>query len=119
LPSVSPVITGITTHVMFHIRCISIHKLLYFSSTFAAFCVTFLSAVLIATSINIHVLSFLFLIIISDLFTVTSLSVCTAWFHNTVTSSFSYMSVCVCVCVCVCVPFTCRFYAYWSAYLTL
>jgi hypothetical protein len=60
---------------------------------------TFLSAV-IATFISIHVFSFLFLIIISGLFAVTSVSVCTSWFHNTVTSSCSHTGLGVCVCVC-------------------
>ena len=77
---VALIITGIIVHFRFHIRCISIHKL---------FCTTFLSAG-IATSISVHVFSFLFLIIISGLFAVTSLSLCTAWFHNTVTSPSSH-----------------------------
>jgi hypothetical protein len=38
----------------------------------------------IATSINKQVLSFLFLIIMSGLFTQTSLTVCIPWFHKTV-----------------------------------
>ena len=74
---VAPIITGIIVHFRFHIRCISIHKLLYFNLFSASFCTTFLSAG-IATSISVHVSSFLFLIIISGLFAVTSLSVCTA-----------------------------------------
>ena len=78
---VAPIITGTTVHLRFHIRCISIHKLLYFNFFSASFCTTFLSAG-IATSISVHVFSFLFLITISGLFAVTSLSVCTAWFHN-------------------------------------
>ena len=77
---VAPVITGITVNFRFHTRCISIHKLLYFNFFSASFCTTLLSAG-IATSISVHVFSFLFLIIISDLFAVTSLSVCTALFH--------------------------------------
>ena len=56
---------------------ISIYKLLYFNFFSASFCTTFQSAG-IATSISVHVFSFLFLIIISGLFAVTSLSVCTA-----------------------------------------
>ena len=71
----APIITGIIVHIRFHIRCISIHKLLYFNFFSASFCTTFLSAG-IATSISVHVFSFLFLIIISGLFAVTSLSVC-------------------------------------------
>ena len=74
---VAPVPTGIITHLMFHIRCFSIHKLLYFSSFFDSFCITFLSAG-IATSVSIHDFSFLFLIIISGQFATTSLSVCTS-----------------------------------------
>ena len=85
----APIITGTIAHLRFHIRCISIHKLLYFNFFSASFCTTFLSAG-IATSISVHVFSFLFLIIISALFAVTSLSVCTAWFHNIVTSPSAY-----------------------------
>ena len=70
-------ITGTIVHFRFHIRCISIHKLLYFNFFSASFCTTFLSAG-IATSISVHVFSFLFLIIISGLFAVTSLSLCTS-----------------------------------------
>ena len=69
---VAPIITGTIVHLRFHIRCISIHKLLYFNFFSASSCTTFLSAG-IATSISMHVFSFLFLIIISDLFAVTSL----------------------------------------------
>ena len=74
---VAPIITGTIVHFRFHIRCISIHKLLYFNFFSASFCTKFLSAG-IATSISVHVFSFLFLIIISGLFAVTSLPVCTA-----------------------------------------
>jgi hypothetical protein len=41
---VSPVITGIIIHFMFHIRCVSIRILLRFSFFSASFSVTFLSA---------------------------------------------------------------------------
>ena len=58
---VAPIITGTIVHFRFHIRCISIHKLLYFNFFSASFCTTFLSAG-IATSISVHVFSFLFLI---------------------------------------------------------
>jgi hypothetical protein len=74
---VAPIITGIILHFRFHIHCISIPKLLYFNFFSASFCMTFLS-VGIATSVSVLVFSFLFLIIISGLFAVTSLSVCTA-----------------------------------------
>ena len=93
---VAPVITGTNVHFRFHIRCISIDKLLYFNFFSDSFCTTFLS-VGITTSISVHVFSFLFLIIISGLFDVTSLSVCTAWFHNTVTSPSSHTGLGMCV----------------------
>ena len=38
---VTPVSTGIIIHFMFHIRCISIHKLLYFSFFSSNFCITY------------------------------------------------------------------------------
>jgi len=54
---VAPIITGTIVHFMFHIRCISIHKLLYFNFLSASFCTTFLSAGN-ATSISVQVFSF-------------------------------------------------------------
>ena len=93
---VAPIITGTIVHLRFHIRCISIHKILYFNSFSTSFCTTFLSTG-IATSISVHVFSFLFLIIISGLFAVTSLFVYTAWFHNTVTSPSSHTGLGMCV----------------------
>jgi len=56
---VAPIVTGTIVHFRFHIRCISIHKLLYFKFFSASFCTTFLSAG-IATSISVHVFPFLF-----------------------------------------------------------
>ena len=41
---VAPINIGIIVHFRFHIRCISIHKLLYFNFFSASFCTTFLSA---------------------------------------------------------------------------
>ena len=41
---VAQVITGIIIHFRFHIRCMSIHKISYFSFFFASLCTTFLSA---------------------------------------------------------------------------
>ena len=58
---VAPIITGIIVHFRFLIRCISIHKLLYFNFFSASFSTTFLSAG-IATSIGVHVFTFLVLI---------------------------------------------------------
>jgi len=75
---VALVITGTIVHFRFHIRCISVHKLLYFNFFSASFCTTFLSAG-ISTFISVHIFSFLFLIVISGLSAVTSLSVCTVW----------------------------------------
>jgi hypothetical protein len=66
---VAPHITGIILHFRFHIRCVSIHKLLYYSFFSSYFCTTFLS-VGTATSISMHVLSCLFLIIIYGFFVV-------------------------------------------------
>jgi hypothetical protein len=82
---VAPMITGITKHFVFHISRISILKFLYFNF-FSDSCITFLLDG-IATSISKQILSFMFLIIISGLFSRTSLSVCTPWFHSTVISS--------------------------------
>ena len=53
----APIITGIIVHIRYHIRCISIPKILYFNLFSASFCTTFLSAG-IATSIDLHVFSF-------------------------------------------------------------
>jgi hypothetical protein len=69
---------------------------LYFRFFSASFCTTFLSAG-IATFISTHVFSFLLLITIFGLFVVTSLSVCTAWFHDTITSCCSHIGLGVCV----------------------
>ena len=85
---VASIITGTILNFGFHIRCISTHKLLYFSFFSTSFCTTYLSAG-IATYISMHVFYFFF-IVISGLFAVTSLSVFTAWFHSTAVSSCSY-----------------------------
>jgi len=95
---VALVIAGIIIHFMFHSHCIYMHKLLYFIFFSASFVMKFLS-VGIATSISMHVFSLLFLIIISGLFSVTSLSVCNPWFDNTVTYC-SHTGVWVYACVC-------------------
>jgi len=54
---VAPIITSTIVHFRFHIRCIAIHKLLYFNFFSASFCTTFLSAG-IATYIRVCVFSF-------------------------------------------------------------
>ena len=74
---VAQIITGIILHFRIHVRFIYIHKLLHFIFFSGSFCTIFLSAG-IATSISMHVSSFLFVIILSGLFSVTFLSVCTA-----------------------------------------
>ena len=71
---VAPIITGTIVHFWFQIRCISIHILLYFNF----FPLPFAQHFCLRVSISVHVFSYLFLIIISGLFAVTSLSVCTA-----------------------------------------
>ena len=43
-------------------------------------------------------LFFFLLIMISGLFALNSLSVCTPWFHNIVITSYSHTGLCVCVC---------------------
>jgi len=40
---VAPIITGTIVHFRFHIRCISLHTLLYINFFSASFCTTFLS----------------------------------------------------------------------------
>ena len=69
-----PVTAGAIIHMTSHIRCVCILKLLYFSFPSACFYMAFLSAA-IATSISLHIFSFLFLTIISGLFTITPLCV--------------------------------------------
>ena len=66
---------------MLHIRCVSVHKLLYFSFFCASFCTTFLSAG-IATSISMHVFSFLCLIIISGIINFTIINAATDDDHD-------------------------------------
>lgn len=78
--------------------CICIHKFADFSFSSASFCVTFMSLG-IASSISMHVFSFLYLIIVSVLFAFClHFSVCTARSHDTVTSSWWHTGLCVCVC---------------------
>jgi hypothetical protein len=84
---VAPIITGTIVHFRFYIRCLSIQKLLYFNFFSASFCTAFLSAGN-ATSISVHVFSFFVFKYYIGLFTLTSLSVCTAWFHNILASPF-------------------------------
>ena len=63
----------------FHVThcCISVYTLFYFSFFLASFCIMFLFTD-IAMSISLHIFSFLFLSIISVLFAITSLPVCTS-----------------------------------------
>jgi len=59
---VAPIIAGTIVHLRFHIRSISIHKLLYFNLFSTSYCTTFLSAG-IATSISVNIM-YVFIIII-------------------------------------------------------
>ena len=77
---VAPIITGITFVFIFHMRCISIVKSLYFRIFSASFLTTFLSPE-IATSINIHVPFSLLRIIMSGLLLGIVLSVCTCYYY--------------------------------------
>jgi hypothetical protein len=98
------IITGIIAHFRFHICFISVPKRLYFNLNSASFCTPFLPA-RCATSISVHVFSFFVFNYNILLYAVNSLSVCTAWFHNAVTSSYSGFGMCLCVCVCECTIF--------------
>ena len=100
---VAPIITGKIVHFRFHIRCISIHKLLYFNFFSASFCTTYLSAG-IGTSIIVHIFSLLFLIIISGLFAVTSL--CVLLDSTTLWHLPLHTLACACVCT-ICLWFQC------------
>ena len=78
---VVPIITGITVHFRLHIRCISIHKLLYFNFFFR-FLLHNISVYRVFPRLSVCMFSFfLFLIIISGLFAVTSLPVCTYYYY--------------------------------------
>ena len=77
----------------FHMRCTSIVRSLYFRVLSASFLITFLSPE-IATFINIHVPFSLSRIVMSGLLLRIVLSVCTCWFHNTVTLSPWLVSTC-------------------------
>jgi hypothetical protein len=91
----APIITGVITYFMFHIHCISVHKLLYFSFFSASFCVTFLSTG-VAVSISMHVFSSLFLIIISG----CNFSVC---MYPLIPQHLSHLHIHILVWICVCV----------------
>jgi hypothetical protein len=67
---VTPIVAGTIVRLQFHIRFISVPKLLYCKFFPASFCTTFLS-VGIAKSVSVLVFSFTFLIITSGLFAVT------------------------------------------------
>jgi hypothetical protein len=72
---VTPIITGtMIAHFIFHIHRISVLGSLHFYLFSDSFCITFLSIV-IAMSISSHILSVLFLIIVSGLLARTYLFV--------------------------------------------
>ena len=98
---VAPIITRIFIHFMFHIHCISIHKLLYFSFFSASFCMTFMSNG-ISTSIIVR---FLFLSLISCLFAITSLCVPL----GSIGLSQFHVHILICVCVYTYIPLVCKF----------
>ena len=80
---VAPVITGIIIHTIFHIRRISQHALFYLLIFSPSFCVTYESAG-ISTSISLQDFCFLFLVIISGHFSITSLSINILWVCNAI-----------------------------------
>jgi hypothetical protein len=53
------ILVALIIHFMFHIHCLSVHKLVYFNFFSASFCTTFLSAGM-TTSVQKHAFSFLF-----------------------------------------------------------
>jgi hypothetical protein len=73
---VAPIITGITLAFTFYTRCVSIVRSLYFKILSVSFLITFLFPEF-ATSLNMHVLYSLSLIITSGLLLGIVLSVCT------------------------------------------
>jgi hypothetical protein len=89
--SVVPAITGILMRFMFHIHCIAVHTLLYFSPFSPSFCVKFLSAG-IATSVAVCMLPSLYLIVLSGLFAGTSLIVLGSHRNVSIASSTSSSS---------------------------
>jgi hypothetical protein len=52
---------------------------------------------LVLSHVSLRMFSCLLLSIISGLFTITSLSLCTFWFHNTVPHLHAHTLTCVCV----------------------
>ena len=83
-----PMITGIVSVLMPHIRIVSISKSLYLDSFSMTFTDVFLSDGAVM-SINLQVFVLWSLITISGLLAVIFLSVCIGISHNIVTSSFS------------------------------
>jgi len=94
--AVAPVVTGIIIHFMFHIRCISIHKLLYFR---------YIICPRILPHLSVRI--FLFFVCSYYIYPVccnfsVCVLLCTAWSQDTFNISYSYIDLGVCVCVCVC-----------------
>ena len=91
-PLVNIPVPAIILHFKLHVHCITIHKILYFGFLpFARhFCLWELPR------LSVCMFSLLFLIM-SGLFSVSFLSVCTAWFHYTVIASCSYTGLGMCV----------------------
>ena len=84
----APMITGIVSVLMPHIRFVSISKSLYLDSFSVTFTDVFLSDGT-AMSISLQVFVLWSLITISGLLAVIFLSVCIGMSHNIMTSSFS------------------------------
>jgi len=104
------VITDISLCFRFYFRCISIHKILYFSFFSCSLCMTLL-LVGIATSISMHVFSFVFNYYIWPF--CCNISVCLYCLIPQYCNGFLFMywlgRVCVCVCVCtICLSFHCQ-----------
>ena len=99
---VAPITTNITIHFIFHIRCISIHKVLRFIYFSVSFWVTFLSAGT-AISTSMYVFNYYTWPICHNFsIYVYHLIPCQLRLHVHIHACL-YVFVCVCVYICVCV----------------
>ena len=106
---VAPIITGMIIRFMYHIRFISVHKLLYFSFSSAFFCVTFPSAG-IATSLKYACSLFLvFNYYICPICHNFSICVYPLILKHCCIFLVTYQLGCVCT---ICLSFRCQYFAY-------
>jgi hypothetical protein len=104
-PLVNIPVPAIILHFKLHVHCITIHKILYFGFFSPSFCTTFLSLG-IATSISMHVFSFVF-DYVWPFFCV--FSVCVYCLIPLYCNSFLFIHWLEHVCVCtICLLFQCQ-----------